>query len=65
MILIITQGFKVYLENFGKKLTESQLKTLIAGKKTGKLKGFKTPSGKDFEAILELDESFKLKFNKP
>ena len=57
--------FKVYLENFGKKLTESQLKTLISGKKTNKLKGFKTPSGKEFEAFLALDQDFKLKFQKP
>jgi len=42
----------------GKKLTEPQVKTLLAGKSTRLLTGFKSRGGKSFAARLKLDEQF-------
>lgn len=39
----------------GKKLSESQVKTLLAGKTTAELKGFTSRSGKKFSARLKLE----------
>lgn len=38
-----------------KRLTEAQVKTLLAGKTTGELKGFKSKAGKAFSARLKLE----------
>lgn len=48
-------GFKIPLEVAGKKLPESALKALAAGKPTAVIKGFKSKSGKSFEAKLVPD----------
>lgn len=47
-----------------KKLTENQIKTLLTGKETPKLKGFKSKKGNSFEAKLKLeDQRIKPVFN--
>lgn len=46
----------------GKKLTEVQAKTLVAGRTTAVLKGFKSKEGKNFSARLKLDEQFHVVF---
>ncbi len=46
----------------GKKLTEAQAKTLVAGRTTSQLKGFKSKQGKSFSARLKLDEQFLVVF---
>lgn len=47
----------------GKKLTEPQVKTLVAGRTTRELKGFKSKAGKSFSARLKLDEQFHVVFD--
>lgn len=46
-------SFVVWKNSFGKKLSESMVKTLLAKGKTGKLK-FKSKAGKPYEAMLVL-----------
>ena len=46
----------------GKKLTEAQAKTLVAGRTTAELKGFKSKGGRSFSARLKLDEQFHVTF---
>lgn len=47
-----------------KKLTEKVIKTLLEKGETSKIKGFKSKSGKDFEARLKLENgSIKFSFN--
>ena len=43
----------------GKALTDSQLVALLTKGKTAKIKGFKSKSGKEFEAILKLNKAEK------
>lgn len=47
-------------EIFGKKLTAAQVESLILKKKTPMIHGFKSKAGKTFDAILTLDENFKV-----
>ena len=56
-------GFKLPFELMGKKLTDKQLKDLVVKKKTSKLKGFKNPSGEEFNGMLHLDDTFNVQFN--
>lgn len=48
-------SFTIWRQLAGKKLSETQVKTLLAGKTTGILKGFKSKAGKSFSAKLHLD----------
>lgn len=57
--------FRIYRETWGKKLTTNQAKSLVSKGETSKIKGFKSKAGNKFEAILFLDEEFKVKFRKP
>lgn len=58
--------FAIWREVAGKKLSESQIKTLLAGKVTAEIKGFKSKAGKDFSAKLQLvDNAVKFVFDKP
>ncbi len=54
--------FTIWKEVAGKKLTEAQVKTLLAGKPTGLLKGFRSKAGKPFTARLQLDPNGKVVF---
>lgn len=45
----------------GKSLTEANIKKLLNGEKTPLIKGFKSKKGKNFDAILTLDNG-KMKF---
>lgn len=47
--------FLIYRQVAGKSLTEVQVKTLVAGKTTRRLKGFVSKAGKPFEARMRLD----------
>ena len=60
-------GLKINKEIAGKKLPESAIKALCAGKDTSPIKGFKSKEGKSFEAMLTIDKeskSVKFKSNK-
>ncbi|MDR1413843.1 MAG: DNA topoisomerase 3 [Puniceicoccales bacterium] len=46
----------------GKKLSEDEVKELLANKKIGPLSGFKSKKGSDFSATLVLDEFLKINF---
>lgn len=50
--------FKIPFEILGKKLTEKQIKDLVAKGRTSKLKGFK--NGKKSEGVLTLTDDFKI-----
>jgi DNA topoisomerase-3 len=54
--------FTIWKTISGKKLTEKQVLQLIEKGKTGKIKGFKSKTGKDFEASLKL-EGTQVKFD--
>lgn len=54
--------FIIWRSVSGKKLTETQVKTLVAGRTTAELKGFKSKAGKSFSARLKLDEQFHVVF---
>ncbi len=55
--------FMIWRTVAGKKLSEAQVKTLLAGKMTAELKGFKSKSGKKFQAKLRLNaESGRVEF---
>jgi len=47
--------FTIWREVAGKRLTNAQVKALLAGKTTGPIRGFKSKAGKDFAARLKLD----------
>ncbi len=47
--------FMIWKTIAGKRLTATQVKTLLAGKPTGVLKGFQSKAGKAFDAQLTLD----------
>lgn len=49
--------FTIWKEVAGKKLTENQVKTLLAGKTTSPLKGFTSKAGKSFSARLVMDRA--------
>ena len=48
-------AFTIWRTVAGKKLTETQVKTLLSGQPTAVLKGFKSKAGKAFDARLKLD----------
>ncbi len=54
--------FVVWYEVAGKKLTEKQMRTLIGKGRTGLIKGFKSRTGKTFNARLRLDDEWKAVF---
>ena len=54
--------FTIWKKLAGKTLTAHQVQQLLAGKKTRKLKGFRSKKGKKFDAALELDERFRVQF---
>lgn len=54
--------FICFRSKSGKKLTDSQLSELFKMNQIGPFKGFKSKSGKDFEASLVLDKEFKPQF---
>ena len=55
-------GFTIWKVVANKKLSESVIKTLMTKKKTELLKGFKSKSGKPFEAYLLLNKEGKVEF---
>ena len=55
--------FGIYGTIAEKKLTPTQLSTLITAGHTKTIKGFKSKSGKTFDAPLKLDETYKVKFD--
>ena len=57
--------FVVWKEIGGKRLTEKQIHALIGKGKTGLLKGFKSKSGKKFDARLRLDPQWQVAFEFP
>lgn len=46
----------------GKKLSQSQLKMLIASKRTNVIKGFTSKSGGNFDAALKINDDGKVEF---
>ena len=54
--------FTIWKKLAGKTLTAHQVRELLAGKTTRKLKGFTSKKGKKFDAALALDESFRVQF---
>lgn len=54
--------YTVWRNIAGKALTDGQLKTLIANGRTSKLSGFKSKTGRSFEAALVLGEGGEVKF---
>ncbi len=54
--------FVIWSTVAGKKLTEAQVKMLVAGRTTAELKGFKSKAGRSFAARLQLDEQFRVVF---
>ena len=55
-------GFSVNYVIAGKELTDSDFNKLVTKGSTGEIKGFKSKSGKKFNAKLVLDENNKTKF---
>jgi DNA topoisomerase-3 len=55
--------FVIWRTVAGKKLTGVQAKTLLSGRATAQLKGFKSKEGKSFSARLKLDEQFHVVFD--
>ncbi len=61
-----TEGcrFLLPITQYSKDLTEKQITALLTKGKTPAIKGFKTASGQNFDAILKLDASHQLVFEK-
>lgn len=57
--------FKLFTEVREKKLTDKMIKTLLSGKPTEVIKGFKKKDGTPFDAALKLDENHQLAFVLP
>lgn len=55
-------GFTIWKIVAKKKLSESQVRTLMTAKKTDLIKGFKSKAGKPFEAYLLLNQEGKVEF---
>jgi len=55
-------GLMVFTSLSGNTLSADVIRTLISGKQTGTIKGFKSKAGKYFDAALVLDEEYKIKF---
>ena len=54
--------FKIWKEIAHKKMSRTQVKKLLKKGLTDKIKGFKTKAGKVFDAKLELNKEFTIKF---
>jgi DNA topoisomerase-3 len=54
--------FTIWKKLAGKTLTAHQVRQLLAGNKTRKLKGFRSKKGNKFDAALVLDERFRVQF---
>lgn len=54
--------FRLYGTIAGKKLTATQVRTLLSKGKTGKISGFASKSGSQFDAALVLDNTGKVSF---
>lgn len=57
--------FSISLTIAGKKLTDKQVETLIKERETHVIKGFKSKTGKEFEAMLVLNDENKIIFEFP
>lgn len=55
-------NFVLWTTVAGKKLTDTQIKTLLTKRKTGLIKGFTSKSGKPFNAHLIMGDDGKVKF---
>ena len=55
-------NFKVTFEQYGKKLTNKQVETLIGKGKTGKISGFKI-NGEKEKGILSFNDDFSIGFH--
>lgn len=55
--------FVIWKTIAGKQITLGIAKVLLLKGRTGKLRGFKSKSGKEFSAILKLDEDYKVVFD--
>lgn len=55
-------GLMLFTSLSGKTLSEDVIRTLLSGKQTSTIKGFKSKAGKYFDAALVLDEEYKIKF---
>lgn len=55
-------GLMVFATLSGKVLSDDVIRTLLSGKQTTTVKGFKSKAGKFFDAALVLDEEYKIKF---
>lgn len=55
-------GLMVFTTLSGKTLSADVIRTLLSGKQTNTIKGFKSKAGKYFDAALALDEEHKIKF---
>lgn len=55
-------GFTIWKVVANKKLSDSQIKSLVTSRKTDLIKGFKSKAGKPFEAYLILNKEGKVEF---
>lgn len=55
-------GFKIPFTIYGKKLTDKQIHALLTKRKTNLIKGFMNEQNQNFNAVIELDEQWKLTF---
>lgn len=55
-------GLVIFRSICGKTLSDTQISDLLSKGKTGIIKGLKSKAGKSFDASLELDTDFKIKF---
>lgn len=55
-------GLMLFTTLSGKTLSGDMIRTLLSGKQTATIKGFKSKAGKYFDAALVLDEEYKIKF---
>lgn len=55
-------GVTIFKERSGKQLTDKQIKELITKGKTSIIKGFKSKTGKLFDASLDFDSDYKVTF---
>lgn len=55
-------GLMIFSMLAGKKLSDESMQCLMSGKQTSLIKGFKSKTGKFFDAHLKLDEEYKVKF---
>lgn len=55
-------GLMIFTTLSGKVISEDMIRTLLSGKQTAIIKGFKGKTGKYFDAALILDKEYKVKF---